>query len=221
MSVVRVAWYKNTNNVVSTLLCVITFVMAYNYWTISQDVVLLDAKVRICEQKELDFNGVATECKKRVSELHDKVSILTSDKEVITTQKNSLFELAQARQKEVEEWKTKNREMQTELESVEFEKRQLEDRQRDEEQTTHQLQEENQRLQEQVIQLQVQLTHLQETAHNAPVENTPVENAPVANAPVENAAVPVAEVRQEPGLEDNDIPQPSDNPEITEPAIAK
>lgn len=36
---------------------------------------------------QLDYNGVANECKKRITELHDKISILNSDKEVIATQK--------------------------------------------------------------------------------------------------------------------------------------
>jgi len=61
----------------------------------------LDAQVKVCRQKELDYNGVANECKKRITELHDKISILNSDKEVIATQKNSLFALAAARLDEI------------------------------------------------------------------------------------------------------------------------
>lgn len=90
-------WYKNGASVITIGLCIVTCVLAFNYWTLTQDITVYDGQLQVLQQKESDFNSVAEECKKRVQELHDKISVLTSDKEVISTQKNSLFSLASAR----------------------------------------------------------------------------------------------------------------------------
>jgi len=108
-------WYKSGSNLISVALCVTTCILTFNYWSISQDMVILDAQVKVCHQKELDYNGVATECKKRITELHDKISILNSDKEVIATQKHSLFSLANARLEETNEAKRINTEVNEKL----------------------------------------------------------------------------------------------------------
>jgi len=107
MSGGRVAWCRQSSPMISLVLSALTCIMAYSYWSISQEYVILENKVRICNQKEVDFAGVAAECKKRVTELHDKISILTSDKEVLATQKNSLQEWSKHNIAQVDEFKAK------------------------------------------------------------------------------------------------------------------
>lgn len=107
MSGGRVAWCRQSSPMISLVLSALTCIMAYSYWSISQEYVILENKVRICNQKEVDFAGVAAECKKRVTELHDKISILTSDKEVLATQKNSLQEWSKHNQEQIKEFQNK------------------------------------------------------------------------------------------------------------------
>jgi len=107
MSGGRVAWCRQSSPMISLVLSALTCIMAYSYWSISQEYVILENKVRICNQKEVDFAGVAAECKKRVTELHDKISILTSDKEVLATQKNSLQEWSKHNLVQIQEYKNK------------------------------------------------------------------------------------------------------------------
>ncbi|XP_063674433.1 uncharacterized protein LOC134811517 [Bolinopsis microptera] len=167
-------WYKSGSNLISVALCVTTCILTFNYWSISQDMVILDAQVKVCRQKELDYNGVATECKKRITELHDKISILNSDKEVIATQKFSLSSLADARLNQINEANRNTAEVNeklTECESREGtaseEKAELSGRIQELVTTNQELQEQNQEMVAKIQTLTEQLAAAQPAAQPA------------------------------------------------------